>query len=63
LNLFHLIFRIVLALSGDMARINQSTMKTVNTYQSESNVVKFNGTKNWKGDGDIGKSKTGDRED
>ena len=40
-----------------MAEINQSMVKTVNVYQSRINVVKFDGTNNWKGNKDNGKFK------
>ena len=46
-----------------MIEVNQSTMKTVNIHQSKSDVVKFDGTKNWKGKKVIKKSKTDGRED
>ena len=46
-----------------MTGVNQSTVKTVNIYQLKSDIVKFDGMKNWKGKGDIEKSKTGDCED
>jgi len=40
-----------------MAEINQSMVKTMNVYQSRINVVKFDGTNNWKGNKDNGKFK------
>ena len=43
---------------GDMAEVNQSTVKTVNIHQSKIDVVKFDGMNNWKGKRDVGKSKT-----
>ena len=45
-----------------MAGVNQSTVKTVNIHQSKIDVVKFDGMDNWKGKGDIRKSKTGNHQ-
>ena len=57
------VFHIVVGCSGrDIARVNQSVVKTVNINQSKIDVVKYDDTKNWKGKGDVGKSKTGGRE-
>jgi len=38
-------------------------VKNVNIHQSKGDVVKFDGAKNWKGKGNIGKSRIDDRED
>jgi len=46
-----------------MARVNLSTVKTVNIHQSKINVMKFDGTNNWKGMGDIEKFRTSGRKD
>ena len=45
-----------------MAEVNQSTVKTLNIHQSRIDVVKFDVINNWKGKGDIGKFKTGNRQ-
>jgi len=49
LDLFSLVFwHCILALStGDMVKVNQSMVKTVNIHQSKINVVKFDGTNNF----------------
>ena len=38
-------------------------VETVNIHQSKSDVVKFDDTKNWKGEGVVEKFKTGGRKD
>ena len=41
-----------------MAEVNQAKVKIVNIHWSRINVMKFDDTNNWKGKGDIKKSKT-----
>jgi len=45
-----------------MVEVNQSTVKTIIIHQSKINVVKFNGTNNWKGKEDIRKSRPDNRQ-
>jgi len=46
----------------DKAGVNYSTVNTVNIRQSKIDMVNFDGTSNWKGKGDIGKSTTCNRQ-